>query len=352
MVEPMSQVYSIRLPVLLADRLRALADEQDRSFNWQVRQALETFLEGRERPGTTYPPFPERDGSWTFQAIMRWNMPDYEDDIETGFVGTETRIRDCMNEWAEVMRRAGAVGDIRLLALDAIGGSQLPGYMIWPANGPTIVQTAIPEDAYTQALADGSRPDIPAEQVTSQWRIEQIEREVEEENSYIDHEHEHLTPPFNTQAQQKHMALVERAAGGDEEALASLWVNPKYEGVEPGDLHVGDAIVLRVERESTGQDEIVRVTAIDGDNMTLTYETLGANQITDKFDFVPNDIFDRVVYDEIDWTVAEHANEYAAHMNKLAPDGRIAAFDPQNVELPKIDSRAVEIDGATVRLPS
>lgn len=317
---PEDALRSVRMPQALLDRLQARADQIDRSVNWLIGQACEAYLEARE---TTLPPFPSAEMATVgaeFRATLRWHMPFFADDIEKGLLGTETRIRDAMPGLADVLWRYGAAGEIHVTDIDHISAGQLPGNMTFFADGPALVR--VHGNEHPEATP---RDDITPEDVLAQWRDEKV-------GDYWSSEEEakHLTPPFLTAAQQEHMDLVQRAAGGDKEALATLELPRRYVGVFPQNLDFGDVIVLPV---PGGGSTLVRITFIQEvkvgvvDAVEPAYRTAGHwfiryesldRQTSNSTTLAINQTVDQVLFDEVDWDVAEDPTAFESTVNRYA----------------------------------
>lgn len=286
MVDTDTPVYSIRLPKDLAEKLKAMAEEKERSFNWQVRKALEAWLFDQER----------------------------------GRLATDIRAEDVQREWdLEAVERVSGVTPIDILN-DAAAktywserrkefpGSELPPVEVLtaPEQGePFRYVTTTAE--YVPGLQDGEG--------------------VEHADWVTDEEAKHITPPFDTQAQQAHMEIVKRAATGDVEALAQLAVPPKHEDVEACDVRVGDVV------EHDGSWWNVRAVNMPTPGVTrFLVETLDG-KLCEEFQLDASIWVRRAVYDSLDWDIVEDADQYAHHVSDIANGETNVAYRRPEVDM-------------------
>jgi hypothetical protein len=118
---------TLRLREDLCDRLaeQPEATEDDRSLNWQINQAVETYLEQRENPSHRVPPrWPSTDSGLRYQAVLTWVMPGFE--AHDDEPGTENRITEALAECLRCLERWGAIGEIGVHSIHGIVPSQLP----------------------------------------------------------------------------------------------------------------------------------------------------------------------------------------------------------------------------------
>jgi hypothetical protein len=269
-----TEVRSIRLPESMVTKLTVYAEARDRSVNWVVNEACTAFF---DRPRSEpVPPFPDHDGTWQYEAILRWHMPGFDFD-ETGIdnIGTEDRIEAAMYEIAAVLRRYGAEHDIVVASLYALQPGKLPTSMNFPET-----QSSNP----VQTKKSSQRDDLP------------VVREYEE---------------------------VLAKAGG---SVGLGWV--KIEGVLVEDLHEGDVALREDERPW-------RVISIRGMGRTLQPATwqvvweetpdamqppgVAIKNLKRQQETYPRGTpFDVCCYDDVDWEAAEDPEAFEARVNEVA----------------------------------
>jgi hypothetical protein len=118
---------------LRSDLVEPLQDlEPDRSMNWLINQAVETYIEQRQHGDrSVVPAFPKSQFGQSgarFQAVLQWVMPMFEasDHPDGTPIGTEARIENALSRCLQILQEWGAQGEVMVHSIHSYGGDQLP----------------------------------------------------------------------------------------------------------------------------------------------------------------------------------------------------------------------------------
>lgn len=98
--EPDTSTLTVRIPKDLADRLKARADELERSVNWMVKNILSRALEAAS-PAWPSPP-DQTSGRSLYGVALRWYMPPFGEVTEERVdIAVARAVRDLQEQGAE-----------------------------------------------------------------------------------------------------------------------------------------------------------------------------------------------------------------------------------------------------------